>query len=452
MHAHNSDFAKLWAALTVSVVGTQISLLALPLLAVLVLEASPLEMGVLAAAGQVPFFLFSLPAGVWVDRIRRRPLLIAADVGCALLLLSIPVATLFDGPTFVQLCVVAFGVGALTVASEIAHYAYVPALVGRERLTACNSKLQVSHSAAAAAGPSFGGLLVQILSAPLAVVADAASFMCSAILLRSIRHTEPARDADTTRSRWRDSIHEGVRMLLKHPMLRAIMLGGTTATLFEAGFLALYVLYATRDLGLNPGEIGLIFAAGGVGAVPGALMAEAAGRRFGAGRIIVGGWALAAFAAVLVPFVRGGETVVLLAGINAFGASADAAANVLQWSLRQSLTPDRLAGRVTATHRFIVYGATTAGSLAGGALGGVAGLRPTLVMCGIGMMLGPVIVFASPLRGLGRVPVAPASTADDEGEDPQSSGANATAVAGQDRAVVGETRQGATTSLDERVG
>jgi len=394
------DFGKLWAALSISLIGSGITSLALPLIAALTLDVSPLKMGVLAASGQLPFFLCSLPAGVWVDRVPRRPILIGTDLGSAVLLLSVPLAAPFGGPGFVQLCVVSFGVGALKVIFDVAHYAYVPSLVGRRHLTEYNSKLQVSHSASDAAGPGLGGLLVQLLSAPLAVLADAASFLVSAVLLRTIKRPEPRTPSADGKLPLRRSIAEGMRTLLDHPLLRPIILGGSVATLFESGFLAIYVLYAARELGLAPGAIGLIFAAGGVGAIPGAVVAARIGRRWGIGPAIVAGWALAALAALLVPLAAGPPALVVLvlALLNAFGHLTDTVANIHQWSLRQTVTPDHLAGRVTASHRFIVYGAGAAGAMIGGIAGTAVGLRAALFACAIGMFVGPLLAVASPLR------------------------------------------------------
>jgi MFS family permease len=402
------DFGRLWAALSVSLMGTEITALALPLLAALTLGASALEMGILAAAGQVPFLLFSLPAGAWVDRLPRRPVLIATDVASSLLLVSVPLAVPFGGPNFPHLVVVAFGVGTMAVVSEVAHYAYVPSLVGRERLTESNSRLQVSYSAAAAAGPGLAGALVQLLSAPVAVLADAVSFLISAALLRSIRRPEPPpvrSDAGLPMPR---SIADGMRKLLGHPLLRAIIVASVPITFFTSGFLALYVLYATRDLGLAPATIGLIFAAGGVGAISGAMLARRAADRFGVGPAIIGGWVLAAAGALLVPLAAGPTVVVvvILALSKAFEGVTDTVANIHQWSLRQVVTPDRLAGRVTAGHRFAVYGAGAAGALVGGALGTALGLRPALFVCAVGALLSPLLAVFSPLRQLREQPVS----------------------------------------------
>jgi MFS family permease len=402
------DFGRLWAALSVSLMGTEITALALPLLAALTLGASALEMGILAAAGQVPFLLFSLPAGAWVDRLPRRPVLIATDVASSLLLVSVPLAVPFGGPNFPHLVVVAFGVGTMAVVSEVAHYAYVPSLVGRERLTESNSRLQVSYSAAAAAGPGLAGALVQLLSAPVAVLADAVSFLISAALLRSIRRPEPPPVRPDAGLPMRRSIADGMRKLLGHPLLRAIIVASVPITFFTSGFLALYVLYATRDLGLAPATIGLIFAAGGVGAISGAMLARRAADRFGVGPAIIGGWVLAAAGALLVPLAAGPTVVVvvILALSKAFEGVTDTVANIHQWSLRQVVTPDRLAGRVTAGHRFAVYGAGAAGALVGGALGTALGLRPALFVCAVGALLSPLLAVFSPLRQLREQPVS----------------------------------------------
>jgi MFS family permease len=405
----DADFLKLWAALSVSLMGTEITALALPLIAALSLDASPLQMGVLAAAGQLPFFLLSLPAGVWVDRVRRRPLLIGTDLASALLLLSVPVAAAIGEVRFAQLCLVAFGVGALAVVGEVAHYAYTPSLLGRADLVEGNSKFQVSHSAAAAAGPGLGGLLIQLLSAPVAVLLDAASFLASALLVRAIDRPEPVPAHPTAAETPARQIAAGLRALLGHPLLRPIVLAGSVANAFLNASLALYVLYATRELGLDAATIGLVFAVGGVFAVPGALLAPWAGRVFGVGRAIIGGWVLSALAAFLVP-LAGGPTaavVAVLAAARALDGVTETVANIHQWTLRQSVTPDRLQGRVTASHRFVVYGAGAFGAMMGGALGSALGPRAALVVCATGALLAFASLLFSPLRHLREQPTDP---------------------------------------------
>jgi len=397
-----TDFAKLWTALSISLVGSEITMLALPLIAARTLGSTAFEMGVLAGVGQAPFLLFSLPAGAWVDRLPRRPMLIATDVGSALLLLSIPIATIFGGPTYLQLCVVAFGIGTFALLYDLGHYAYVPALVGRGQLTKFNSRLQISHSAAAAGGPGVAGLLIQLLSAPIAVLADAVSFLFSALLLRAIRKQEPPVDVQDQAVGMLSAVRDGLRMLLGHRLLRPIVAISVPNGFFESGLLALYILYATRNLHLSPVLIGVIFAAGGFGAIPGAILADRSGARFGVGRTIIGGYALAGLAALLVPLAVGptAAIVAILMLGKWFGGITDAAANIHQWTLRQVVTPDRLAGRVTAGHRFLVYGACALGAVASGGLGSVVGVRAALFVFAVGMLVSPLIALPSPLRDL----------------------------------------------------
>jgi MFS family permease len=406
-----SDFSKLWTALSVSLLGSEITTLALPLIAAITLGASPLQMGILAGAGQAPFLLFSLPAGAWVDRWPRRPVLIACDVGSALLLLSIPLVAMFGGPPYVQLCAVAFGIGTFTVLSEVAHYAYVPTLVDRSELAHFNSRLQISHSASQAGGPGLAGILIQLLSAPVAVLADALSFLFSAALLRSMRKHEPPLARGQGPMHLVQDVREGLQMLFGNGLLRPLIAILAPTSFFEAGVLALYVLYATRELHLTPLLIGVIFTAGGLGAIPGAIVAERSGSRFGVGPTIIGGYALAGLAALAIPIVAGPTTLIvaILLIAKAFGGLTDTSANVQQWTLRQSVTPDRLQGRVTAGHRFTVYGASAIGALVAGILGSAIGVRTTLFALAAGMLIWPLFGLMTPIRRLRRHPTVAAS-------------------------------------------
>jgi MFS family permease len=447
-----ADFTRLWSALSISLMGSAITTLALPLIAARTLGASALQMGVLAAASQAPYLLVSLPAGAWVDRMRRLPVLIASDLASALLLLSIPIAAIFGTPPYIQLCAVAFGVGTFTVLTEVAHYAYVPTLVGRQQLTPCNSRLQISHSVANTAGPGFAGVLIQLLGAPLAVLADSVSFLASAILLRTIRKPEADVELDDQPVSLLQSVRDGLRMLLRHSLLRPIVLVTSTAGFFESGLLALYILYASRYLNLSPLLIGLIFAAGGVGAIPGAILAERAGERFGVGPTIIGGYASAGAAALLLPLAAGPVAVIALILMigKAFGGITDTAANIHQWTLRQTVTPDRLAGRVTAGQRFVVYGAYAVGALASGAVGSAIGVRAALFVFAIGMIVSPFLGVFSPLRRLREQPpeADDAESTDQDGRvadtnvltPSQANGESATIAAEEEADPLAETR------------
>jgi MFS family permease len=401
----HADFRRLWAAQSASLFGSEITTLALPLMAVLALDASPVQMGLLAAAGTAPFLLCSLPAGVWVDRRRRRPVLIAADVARAGLLLSIPLMAWRGILRIEQLYAVTFVVGVLGVFFEVAHYAYVPSLVGRQSVVEGNSKLQISYSTAEAGGPGVAGLLVQFISAPGAITIDAVTFLVSAILLRRIETPEPPVKTQTSHG-MRHDIEVGLRALLGHRLLRPIVLASITESIFLKGIAAIFVLYATRELEISPVMLGVILAVGGIGAIPGALLSAPAADRFGVGPTIIGGWLIAMATWLLIPLTTGSLAVPVLAASMLLGGVAGTIVNVQQWSLRQLVTPDALQGRVTASHRFLVYGAYPLGALFGGWLGATLGLRPAITLCALGALTAPLWVAVSPLRRLREQPTA----------------------------------------------
>lgn len=403
--SRRSDFRKIWLGWSVSLMGSQVTVLALPLAAALILGAGAFQMGLLAAASQAPFLTFSLLAGVYVDRVRRRALLIATDLGQATLLASIPLAAAFGILSLAQLYAVAFLTGTLVVFNEVAQYAYVPLLVGREQIVAANSRIQVSHSAAASAGPGIAGLLVQAITAPLSILFDSGSFIISALCLRSVRTPEPPPNGRAGGS-IRMQTSEGLRALLEHPLLRPIILASVGISLFDGAIVALYVLYLLRMLHLLPVIIGLIFAAGGLAAIPGALLATRIAERIGAGHAIVGGWFVQTGARLLIPLAIGPFAIPLLILSQLTSTSSGTVANIHQWSLRQVVTPDHLLGRVTASHRFIVYGTEAVGALLGGVLGGVLGLRLAIALCAICATLSPVLAIWSPLPRLQAQPTA----------------------------------------------
>jgi MFS family permease len=394
----------LWGAQSISLFGSEITALALPLTAVTLLNASALQMGLIGMFGQAPFLLLSLFAGVWLDRVRRRPVLVGADIGRAIMLLSIPLAAFIGVLTLPQLYIVVFAVGALNVVFEIAHYAYVPSLVPRAQLVEGNSKLQVSYSVAESGGPGVAGLLAQVISAPFAVLVDAVSYLASALLLGAIRTPEPAqRQVQRATPVWRAAA-EGLRAMLVHPLLRVIIVASVLTQVFAVGVLSIYVLYATRDLRLTPSIIGLIFAIGGGAAIPGALLAERVAGHIGVGSAIIGGWLLEGLARLLIPLAAGPVAVFILMAAQALMGATGTIANIHQWTLRQNVFPDRLQARVTASHRFIVYGASAIGALLGGVLATWLGLHTALVVCAVGALLGPLYALFSPLRGLQEQP------------------------------------------------
>jgi MFS family permease len=398
-------FVKLWAASAISDVGSQVSALALPLIAALTLGATPWQMGLLSAAGSAPALLVGLFAGVWVDRLRRRPLLIATDLGRAAVLLTIPLASALGALRIEILYAVALSAGVLTVLFDVAHLSFVPSLVERERLVEGNSKLEATASAAQVAGPSLGGVLVGLLGAAFAVLIDALSFIASALFISRIRATEPP-PAGAGGGGVAAEIGEGLRVVLTHRILRVLAGCSATTNLFGRMFLAVYVLYMTRDLGLGSVGVGFVFATGGLGSLAGALVAGPVTRRFGPGPTMIGAQlffgltGMAVPLAVLVPRVA--LPMIVASEFGQWMAVIVYYVNAV--SVRQALTPDRLQGRVNATMRFIAGGALPIGAVLGGALGGVIGLPWTLVVAEFGMLLAFLWLLLSAVRTLRLLP------------------------------------------------
>jgi len=282
----HADFMKLWTAQTISVFGDQFTGLAIPLIAALTLHATPGQMGILTAVERAPFLLIGLFAGVWVDRLRRRPILITGDLGRAAVLLTIPLAGLTAALSMPHLYVVALLVGVLTVFFDVAYQAYFPALVGRQQLVEGNSKLEATRSLASLAGPGIAGVVIQLISAPLAILLDAASFIVSGGLISLIKGREPV-VARAARSPMLAEVREGLHVVFGNRLLRSIAGCTGTFNFFTTALFTLYILFATRDLGLGPAQIGIIFSLGNVSGLLGALTAGRLAIRFGVGRTIV---------------------------------------------------------------------------------------------------------------------------------------------------------------------
>ncbi len=402
----HANFLRLWTGQTISQFGSQITLLALPLAAALTLHATPAEMGILSAAETAPFLLVGLFAGVWVDRLRRRPILLVTDCARGVLLLAIPLAALLDALTIGLLYAAAFVVGILTVFFEVAYQSFLPALVGREHLVEGNSKLEVSRSAAQIAGPGAAGGLVQLVTAPIAIVVDAASFFISALFLVFVRVPEAAPTPRAAHETIWKEIGEGLRVVVRNPLLRAIAGCTATSNFGNNIWQAVLILYITRRLGLGAGVIGVIFSTGSVGFLCGALLAGRVARRFGLGPAIVGSIAVGGLGVMLIPVAQrpAALAIPLLIAAQFIAGGTGTMYNINQVSLRQAITPDHLLGRMNATMRFIVWGTLPVGALIGGALGGIIGLRPTLVIGAIGQMTAFLWVFFSPVRALREQP------------------------------------------------
>lgn len=375
----NADFLKLWVGQSVSVFGNQVTVVALPLTAVLVLDAGAAEMGFLRAAQSVPILLFSLAVGVWIDRVRRKPLVATSNLGRGLFLATIPALALAGALRMEHLYAIAFATGIFEVIFIVAYQAFLPALVRRDELVTANGRLQTSESAAQIAGPGFAGVLVAAVTAPIAIVVDVVTFLVAAACVAWIRVVEPAPAPPRQRS-VRGEVREGVVALLGHPVLRPVVLMAIVGVFAFAMYLALIVLYHARGLGLDPVAIGLVFAIGSVGALLGAAAAPALASRLGVGPSLVLGLVVLP-SGLLVTALAGGPPP-LAATIAATGQFAllftVSLFNVTVPSLRQTVTPTRLLGRVNATYRFLVWGTVPLGSLAGGAIGEALGLRAPL--------------------------------------------------------------------------
>lgn len=402
----HGDFMKLWGAETVSQLGTHVSQLALPFVAILVLDASAFKVALLGVVELAPFILISLPAGVWVDRLRRKPILVVSDLGRALLLASIPVAYWLDALTIWQLYVVGFAVGVLTVFFDVSYQSYLPSLVARDQLLEGNAKLEVSRSGTQLAGPGIAGALVAAVTAPVAVLVDAISFVASALFLFAIRKEERAAPTRAEREAgpgMKAEVKEGLRWVLGNRYLRWIAASTATFNLFASIIFSIFLVYAVRELGLGPGVIGIIFGIANVGYLAGALLANRLSRRFGVGPTIVIG-ASGSFALLLlavaprsnpIPFVIAGQAIMSM-GIPIY--------NITQVSFRQAITPERLQGRMNSVMRFIVWGVMPLGSLVGGALASWVSLRFAIWVGAIGMSLAVLPVLLSPVRTLREMP------------------------------------------------
>jgi MFS family permease len=400
------DFRQLFIADTVSQFGTQISVLALPLVAVLALNASAFEVGLLAACETVAFLLVGLPAGAWVDRMRRREVLIVGDLGRALVLATVPLAWWLGALSMPQLYVVGLLTGVLTVFFDVAYQSYLPHLVGRENLVEGNAKLEAVHGVAQIGGPAVAGVVIQWLSAPVAVVADAVSFVVSAAAVGLIRKREqrPERGADQRLGR---EIAEGLRFVVGNRLLRAIAICTGSSNFFSAMLGAMLVLFLVRDLGQPPSVLGLVLSIASVGGLLGALTATRIARWLGQGPTIWISMAVAGPFGLLWPLAQADWRMWVAAVAGGVSWFCGVVYNITQVSFRQGLTPEPLLGRMNATMRFLVWGTLPLGGLVGGLLGQHLGVRETIWVAAIGGLLPFLAPFLSPLRRMRELPTEP---------------------------------------------
>ncbi|HEY8438824.1 MAG TPA: MFS transporter [Candidatus Limnocylindrales bacterium] len=396
----HADFLKLWAGQTVSELGSVVTRTAVPLVALLVLGAGPLEMALIVVSGSLAVLLVGFVAGVWVDRIRRRPLLIAADAARAIVLFSIPVAYALNSLRMEQLYVATFIEGCLGALFDAAYPAYVPTLIGVDRVVEGNSKLATSSSIAEIGGPGLAGGLVQLISAPFAILVDAVSFAVSAVSVLLIQAPEPPRPARAVPTAVRADIVEGLRLVRGHPVLFPIVMRSVVAHVAGSFYGVLYVIYLIDDLHLPPVLLGIVVSAGGVGSLIGSLFAARVIRRFGLGPALIWTATGAAVLGVLTP-LAGGPLVVATAMVflpQLIGDGLQTIEGVAELSLIQGLSPDRILGRVNATLEVFSHGiAYPIGALTAAAVAGAIGVRGGIALGWAGMTVSILLLVLSPV-------------------------------------------------------
>jgi MFS family permease len=398
----DAEFRKLWAGAAISGLGDAVTGLALPLTAVAVLGAQPAQMGLLVAAGSAPHLVLGLVAGVWVDRLRRRPVMIASQIGRSLVLVTIPAAAWLGALRIEQLYLIAFLAGSLAVFGDAVTFSLLPLLVGRARIVEGNAKLAMQGAIVSVAGPGLAGGLIQLVTAPVAILADALSFLLGALCWCWLRVDEPPPRPREQRAGLLAEIVEGWGAVYGDPIVRASTITSLLGLLAISVQQPVLLLFLARDLALTPSTIGGVMAAGGVAGVAGAAMAARLGRRFGPGPVIAAGNALAAAGMLLIPLATGPAwlAVGVLVAARALLGVGGTIYTISQLSLRQLVTPDHLLGRSTATRRFLVVGLAPLGAMLGGALGEWLDARPTLLVGGLAMLVALIWVLLSPVMGV----------------------------------------------------
>jgi MFS family permease len=397
------DFRQLFIADSGSQLGTQIGMLALPLVAALTLHATAFEMGVVSAADTLPFLLASLPAGAFVDRVRRRPVMIACDLARAATLISIPLAWWLGALTIWQVVVVAFVLGTFSAVFDVAYQSVLPHLVAPDQLVEGNSKLQAVAAVSQIGGPAAAGFVIRALTAPVAVGVNALTYVSSAVFLGRVRTRESRPEPAADRHFGRDIV-EGLRFVGNNPLLRAIAAEAGSSNFFSAMSSAMLIYLLAHTLGVGAGVIGALLSIASVGGLVGAMSATALARRVGEGRILWLSLAVTSPFMVGVPLMRNDYSLWLAAAAFTVAVAGAVAFSVTSVSFRQRLAPPRLLGRVNATMRFLVIGAMPLGGLLGGALGTWLGVRPTLWIATVGSMLAFLPAFFSPLRSMRTLP------------------------------------------------
>ncbi|WP_020525484.1 MFS transporter [Catelliglobosispora koreensis] len=390
------DFRWLWLGETTSKLGSSISSVAIPLVAVTVLNASTFEVGMLTAASWLPWLLVGLPAGAWVDRLRRRPLMLACNAASALLLLFVPIAAVAGFLTVGLLLAVALLMGTANVFFQTAYQVFIPALLSKEELPKGNAKLQGSESAAHVAGPGLAGLIAQSAGALGGLIADAASFVISTVCLLRIRGGEAA--IEPRELNLRRDIKEGWSFLARDPYLRVFTVGGALSNLVLTGYQTILVVFLIREVGVTPGGVGALLMSMSVGGVLGAMSASRITARFGTSHGMLLTLFLTSPFAILIPLTgQGWRLGFVIAGGFMVGAGV-VVNNIIRSSFRQSYVPREMLGRVTVSMMFLNFGTIPLGGLIGGFLGEAVGVRPTLWIMTTAVAMAPLVLLLGPMR------------------------------------------------------
>ncbi len=404
---HNQAFVRVWSAATISIFGSLVTRIALPLAAILVLGSGALEVAVLRGLDLGATFVFALIAGAWVDRLRRRPVLIWADLGRAALLATIPVAFVAGVLSFPQLLVVSGLTAILTTFFDAADNAYLPTIVGRDELVGANSALAASGSAAEFSAFGLSGFLVQVLSAPIAIAIDAASYVVSAFLLATIHRTEPPPPRPEDRAPVLAEIKVGIELVRHDPILRAFALAQMSLAALWGVFGAIWFLFVLDELGLSPAVLGVVAGVGGASSFIGAVIASRATSRWGIGRVVIGATLLAAVGNAFIPLAPSGLPVIAIACLVVQQLVADSAITVYDISdvsVRQALVHDRALGRVASTFDVASVLAQLVATLAAGVLAEAIGLRATAWLAPLGGLVAAAVLWLSPVRDLISLP------------------------------------------------
>jgi MFS family permease len=400
------DFTAYWVGQTASEFGTQVTFVALPLLAVLTLHASVGQVGLLRFAEYLPFLILTPLFGVWADRSRRRPLMLGSYVARAILVFSVPALIAFGLLPMPVLLVIVFAIGAGAALFDVCWLSYIPGLVPKDRLVEAMAKCQMSQSTAEVSGPGIGGALVQLLTAPIALVVDGVSYLIGVASLARTRYREPEpAHTDTGRQVWRE-LYEGLRFAFGQPYIRPTVLTAAIGNFFLLVAETVFLVYAVRDLRLSAGLIGLILTATGAGGLVGAIVSNAATKRWPLGIVLLSTRVACSVGAILLPMASGPTVLAVAVCMASFFLvhGGMATSNVLVASIRQAVTPGYIRGRMNASCRAVVYGALPLGSLTGGILGQTIGLHTALWLAAIGYATSILPILASPIARLGNLP------------------------------------------------